>query len=201
MLLRLHAVHAGVEGAVTPLTAEAGMLAATSKALRGTVARESTVGAVPPEGLALAAGGKVPAAAAIAKTALSVMTLPINVARRPVEIAIEMPPLARAQSSIGPDGCLFAADATCFTSEATCFAAREIALLHSLLDSVLLRILAFIDAALAFSRRDRQCDGARKQCRQDCARCHALHVFLHFRLMPVAVRHWSAFASGGAPMH
>jgi len=171
-----------------------------SKPLRGTVAPESTVTTMTPEGVPLATVGKLPAAAAMPEAALIVVTLLMNVARQTVEIAIEMPPLACAQVPIGPEGPLLTADTTRFTPEAGCLAARKVAVPYSSLDAVVLHVLALIDATLALSRRDRQCDGARKQCRQECTRCHALHVFLHFRLMPVAVRRSSAFASGGAPM-
>jgi len=176
------------------------MRTVSSKPLRGTVAPESTVTTMTPEGVPLATVGKLPAAAAMPEAALIVVTLLMNVARQTVEIAIEMPPLACAQVPIGPEGPLLTADTTRFTPEAGCLAARKVAVPYSSLDAVVLHVLALIDATLALSRRDRQCDGARKQCRQECTRCHALHVFLHFRLMPVAVRRSSAFASGGAPM-
>ena len=70
--------------------------------------------------------------------------------------------------------------------EAARLATCQIALPHTLLNAVLLHALARVDAALALGCRGRHCHRAREQCRQDCAHCHASHMFLRFRLIPAA---------------
>lgn len=69
---------------MTPPAAEAGMPVVFTEPLRGAAAPEPAISAVTPEGVALAAVAEVPAAAVMAKAALAVMALLINVAREPV---------------------------------------------------------------------------------------------------------------------
>jgi hypothetical protein len=122
----------------------------------------SAIGAVTSESMPLAAVREALMTLAIPEAVLTVITLAMNVARDPVEIAVEMPPLAGAQISVSPEGPLFAADRAYLAPEATCFAARQVALPHALLDAVLLHILARIDAAFALSCSGRYGDRARE---------------------------------------
>ncbi len=176
-------------GGMTPLVAKTGMPAMAAEPALRSPAPESAIAAVSPERMPLAAVTEALIGALISlisEAALAIMTLLMDVARHPVEIAVQMPPLAGAQVSIRPEGSLFTADGAYLPLEAACLATRQVALPRASLDAVLLRVLACIDAALALGGNGRNGDRAREQRCQECAHYHAFHVFLHFRLMPVA---------------
>ncbi len=169
-----------------PLVAETGMPAVAAEPALRSPAPESAIAAVTPERMPPAAVTEALIGALISEAALAIMTLLMDVARHLVEIAVQMPPLAGAQVSIRPEGSLFTADGAYLPPEAACLATRQVALPRAPLDAVLLRVLACIDAALALGGSGRNGDRAREQRCQECAHYHAFHVFLHFRLMPVA---------------
>jgi hypothetical protein len=147
---------------MAPLIAETGMPAVAAEAALRTSTPESTIGAVTPERMPLAAVREALIAAPIPEAVLTIMTLATNVARDLVEIPVDVSPLASAQVSISPEGPLFAANRARLAPEAACLAARQVALPHAALDAVLLHVLTCIDAALALSRRDGHCDRARE---------------------------------------
>jgi hypothetical protein len=178
---------------MAPLIAEARMVVVAAEALFGPARPEAAVIAVTPVGVSAAAEIRTPFVAAMPETpivaampeaALAVVALVADIPRHPVEIALQMPALAAAHISIGPECPFFPADITRLALKASGLTAREITLPYPFLDTVLLHALACIDAALALGSGRRNGNHAREQGGQNCIHCDASHVDLHFRLMP-----------------
>jgi hypothetical protein len=100
VLLRLHAVHAPGRRPMTPLVPEARMPVMGTEAAVGSASPGAAVTAVAPVGVSAAAEREALIGAAMPEAALAVVALVADVARRSVEITIQVPALAAAQISV-----------------------------------------------------------------------------------------------------
>jgi len=159
------------EAAIRPVTPKSMPVAAigeapihpvTPKSMPVATIGEAPIHPVTPKSMPVATIGEAPMIVAIPEPALAIMALVTDAARAPMEIPVEMSPLAGAQVSVGPKRPPFTTNGAGLTLRAARLAACQIALLHALPDPVLLHTLTRVEATLALGGRSRHSDCARQ---------------------------------------
>jgi len=150
------------EALVSPVTPEAAIRPVTPKSMPVAAIGEAAIHPVMRKSMPVATIGEAPMIVAIPEPALAIMALVTDEARAPMEIPVEMSPLAGAQVSVGPKRPLFTTNGAGFTLRTARLAACQIALLHALPDPVLLHALTRVEATLALGGRSRHSDCARQ---------------------------------------